>query len=59
MWPEEPIEPTCKDLIEQLLQLEPKDRLGAADTDHDIMALMEHPFFEGIDFNSDLSQLGI
>lgn len=37
--------------------MNPKERLGAPDTDHDMIALMAHPFFRGIDFNSDLSKL--
>ena len=58
-WPKKPLEPTCRDLIERLLKLEPKDRLGATDSNNDIWSLMQHPFFEGIDFNGDLSKLGI
>ena len=49
----------CRDVIDRLLQLDPKARLGAPDTEHDMQALMSHEFFEGIDFNSDLSQLNI
>ena len=41
------------------MQKEPKDRLGAVDTENDIKALMKHSFFEDIDFNSDLSKLGV
>ena len=51
--------PVCKDLIEKLLQIKPEDRLGAAGTDHDMSVLMKHPFFDGIDFDSDLTQLNI
>ena len=58
-WPTEPLDPDCQDLIEKLLQLKPKDRLGAVDTEHDIIALMDHPFFEDIDFNADLTKLGL
>ena len=57
-WPED-LDDTCRDLIEGLMQMEPKDRLGAIDTKNDITALMNHEFFEGIDFDSDLSMLGI
>ena len=53
-WPSEPINPVCRDLIEKLIQLRPEDRLGACGTEHDMFALMQHPFFEGIDFTSDL-----
>ena len=41
------------------MRLEPKERLGAPGTPHDMNALMKHPFFKGIDFNSDLSKLGL
>ena len=57
-WPDT-IDPICKDLIEQLLAVDPKERLGALDTTNDMNALMQHPFFEGIDFKSDLTQLEI
>ena len=58
-WPDD-LDPACRDLIEQLLQIRPKDRLGAIDTENDMNALMNHPFFEGIDFDSDdLSMLGV
>ena len=56
-WQDDFIEPECKDLIEKLLIMSPRGRLGAPDTDHDILALMAHPFFKGIDFNGDLSKL--
>ena len=54
-WKDDFIEPHCKDLIERLLVMNPRDRLGAPNTNHDMIALMEHPFFKGIDFNTDLS----
>ena len=53
------MDPVCKDLIDKLLQIKPEDRLGAPNTDHDMSALMKHPFFDGIDFDSDLTQLNI
>ena len=58
-WPEQEMDAACRDVIDRLLQLDPKARLGAPDTEHDMQALMGHEFFEGIDFNSDLSQLNI
>ena len=58
-WPEEPIDPTCRAQIEALLQLDPSARLGAPGTQHSMTALMAHPFFEGIDFSSDLTQLNV
>ena len=57
-WPES-LDPECRDLIEQLLQVKPEDRLGAMYTKHDMNALMNHPFFEDIDFYQDLSRLGV
>lgn len=57
-WPEN-LDPKCKDLIDKLVRLDPKERLGAPGTPHDMTALMKHQFFEGIDFNSDLSKLGV
>ena len=41
-WPEEAMDPACKDVIDKLLQLNPEDRLGAPDTEHDMQALMGH-----------------
>ena len=56
-WQDDFFEPECRDIIEKLLAMNPRERLGAPDTDHDMIALMAHPFFRGIDFNSDLSKL--
>lgn len=50
------MDPTVRDLIEKLIQVEPLDRLGCPMTGHDIKKLMRHPFFDGIKFNSDLSK---
>jgi len=58
-WPTEPMDPELRTLIDELLQVETTARLGAIGTDHDMNALMAHPFFDGIDFKSDLSQLGV
>ena len=59
-WPENvKFDPHCKDLIEKLLQLEPEDRLGCRDTANDMNALKAHPFFEGIDFNYQLIDMGV
>ena len=55
-WPDQPIDTDCRDLIDKLLQLKPDDRLGAMGTSHDMTVLMQHPFFHGIDFSSDLTQ---
>ena len=53
-WPNS-IDADCKDLIDKLIQLDPKNRLGAPGTPHDMSTLMKHPFFKNIDFSSDLS----
>ena len=58
-WPKEPMDPELRSLIEELIQLDGKDRLGCLGTDHDMNALMAHPFFGTIDFSGDLTQLGI
>ena len=47
-------------LIESLLQLDPKNRLGASD-DHEngYSALKSHPFFAGVNFNATTATGGI
>ena len=50
------MDPNCKDLIDKLIQLEPLDRLGCPMTGHDIKKLMRHPFFDGINFKSNLAK---
>ena len=45
-----------KDLIEKLIQLDPLERLGCAMTGHDMSSLRKHPFFHGINFNSNLAK---
>lgn len=54
-WPPD-LDPVAKDLIDKLLQIEPSQRLGAPDSGHNMRRLKMHPFFEGIDFKSDLSK---
>ena len=45
-----------RDLVEKILHPDPSKRLGATGTSHDIKAMMQHPFFKGIDFSSDLTK---
>lgn len=42
----------AKDLIEKLLVLEPEGRLGHGTYDEDYKPIRDHPFFEGIDWES-------
>ena len=48
-WPSD-IDPTARKFIEAVMTLDPEERLGCPNTDHDINVLKEHEFFEGIDF---------
>ena len=45
--------PHAKDLIEQLLKIDPMQRLGAGapGTSNDFKSLMAHPYFDGLDFS--------
>ena len=58
-WREDEIDPQCKDLIDKLLQVKPEDRLGAPGEKNNMNMLKAHPFFKGIDFNSDLTKLNV
>ena len=56
-WPKDFVfDKDVKDLIDQLLQVEPFERLGCPGTGHDIYKLMRHPFFKGIDFAKPLNK---
>ena len=56
-WPKNiDMDPVVVDLIDCLLQIDPIDRLGCPDTDHDIRRLMRHRFFKGINFNTNLAE---
>lgn len=48
------LEPECVDIIDKLLQLDPRNRLGmgAEGTDYDFAALKQHPFFSAINFTT-------
>ena len=47
------LDPTLKDLIENLIQINPRDRLGSGVTkENGIEKLKQHKFFEGIDFDT-------
>ena len=50
------IDPQCRDLIDKLIVLDPGARLGANGT---MAALKAHPFFAGINFNGDMSRIGM
>lgn len=53
-WPTEfQVPPHAKDLIEQLLKIDPMQRLGAGapGTSNDFKSLMAHPYFDGLDFS--------
>lgn len=43
--------PTTKDLVQKLLVLDPKNRLGACDDDR-YTSIREHPFFDGLVFET-------
>lgn len=42
----------AKDLVEKLLQTEPTHRLGATDLNNRYSSIRQHPFFEGINWNT-------
>ena len=48
------LEPDAVDIIDKLLQLDPRDRLGNGEpgSDFDWAALKAHPFFGGINFDT-------
>ena len=47
------LDENLKDLIDELIQVDPKERLGAGVTeDNDLDALKAHPFFLGVDFEN-------
>ena len=48
------LEPDAVDIIDKLLQLDPRDRLGNGEpgSDYDWAALKAHPFFGGINFDT-------
>ena len=50
----------AKDLIDKLIKLDPKDRLGSGSkgSENDYEALKNHPFFKGLDF-SKLNEIDI
>lgn len=48
------MEPEAKNLIDRMLDLNPMNRLGCgrSGTPNDISAVLNHPFFEGIEFQN-------
>ena len=58
-WPKSmEIEPKCRDLIDKLIVIDGSQRLGAP-TNGGMTRLKQHPFFEGIDFDADMTKLGM
>eukprot|EP01116_Phalansterium_solitarium_P019975 TRINITY_DN5763_c0_g2_i1.p1 TRINITY_DN5763_c0_g2~~TRINITY_DN5763_c0_g2_i1.p1 ORF type:complete len:780 (-),score=200.09 TRINITY_DN5763_c0_g2_i1:64-2403(-) len=51
-WDDVEISPEAKDLIEQLLEVNPEDRLGARGVEE----IQSHPFFRGVDWENLLDQ---
>ena len=49
------MEPNCRDIIDKLICLNPEERLGAQNME----ALKSHPFFEGINWNGDMTKMGL
>jgi len=52
------IDPTCRDLIDKLIVIDPEQRLGSTAIGG-MSALKNHPFFHGIDWSADMMKLGI
>eukprot|EP00004_Rigifila_ramosa_P016164 TRINITY_DN3806_c0_g1_i3.p1 TRINITY_DN3806_c0_g1~~TRINITY_DN3806_c0_g1_i3.p1 ORF type:complete len:523 (-),score=121.83 TRINITY_DN3806_c0_g1_i3:156-1724(-) len=48
-WPQEGLSPQARNLIDQLLQLDPKNRLGHGGN---VAAIRSHPFFAGLDWQN-------
>lgn len=44
------LSPEAKDLIDNIIMIEPMRRLGTPGSKNDIRKLREHPFFAGVDF---------
>lgn len=45
-------DPNAKDLVMKLLQIDPTDRLGATDSNFTYSSIREHPFFDGIEWQT-------
>ena len=57
-WPKnQELSPVFVDLIDNLLQLKPEDRLGSPDGIYDMSHLKKHKFFRGIDWSQDLKKV--
>ena len=55
-WPTQmEMDPVARDIIDKLIVIDPNERLGASNMDN----LKNHPFFNGINFNGDMTKLGI
>jgi serine/threonine protein kinase len=60
-WPngDDAINEDCRSFIEGCFKLDSVERFGHPDSKNDINTITKHPFFNGIDFGGDLTQLNL